>query len=100
MREDIADKIKFLRERRGMTQTELAKQLGLTRSGVNAWEMGLSVPSTQYVVDLAMFFNVSSDYLLGIASSSTLNVEGLCDGDICLLRCLIERLKSKNPPAQ
>lgn len=94
MREDIADKIKALRESRGMTQAELARQLGITRSGVNAWEMGLSVPSTQYVVDLALFFNVSSDFLLGIDSSFTLNVEGLSDDDICILRALIERLRN------
>ena len=94
MREDIADKIKALRESRGMTQAELARQLGITRSGVNAWEMGLSVPSTQFVVDLALFFNVSSDFLLGIDSSFTLNVEGLSDDDICMLRALIERLRN------
>ena len=94
MREDIADKIKALRESRGMTQAKLARQLGITRSGVNAWEMGLSVPSTQYVVDLALFFNVSSDFLLGIDSSFTLNVEGLSDDDICMLRALIERLRN------
>ncbi len=94
MREDIADKIKALRESRGMTQAELARQLGITRSGVNAWEMGLSVPSTQYVVDLALFFNVSSDFLLGIDSSFTLNVEGLSDDDICMLRALIDRLRN------
>ena len=94
MREDIADKIKALRESRGMTQAELARQLGITRSGVNAWEMGLSVPSTQYVVALALFFNVSSDFLLGIDSSFMLNVEGLSDDDICMLRALIERLRN------
>ena len=45
----IADKIKFLREEKGMTQADLAKQLGITRSSVNAWEMGISTPSTQYL---------------------------------------------------
>ena len=94
MREDIADKIRALRESRGITQAELARQLGVTRSGVNAWEMGLSVPSTQYVVDLALFFNVSTDFLLGIDSSSTLNIEGLSDSDVCMLRTLIDRLRS------
>ncbi len=94
MREDIADKIKALRESRGITQAELARQLGVTRSGVNAWEMGLSVPSTQYVVDLALFFKVSTDFLLGIDSSSTLNIEGLSDSDVCMLRTLIDRLRN------
>ena len=46
----IADKIKLLREMSGMTQAELARKLGVTRSGVNAWEMGITTPSTQYIV--------------------------------------------------
>ncbi|MBQ8235442.1 MAG: helix-turn-helix transcriptional regulator [Clostridia bacterium] len=43
----ISDKIKILREKNSLTQAELARELGITRSGVNAWEMGISVPSNQ-----------------------------------------------------
>ncbi len=62
----LADKIKVLRESKKITQSDLARTLGLSRSAINAWEMGLSIPSTQYIVELAKFFNVSSDYLLNI----------------------------------
>ena len=47
----IADRIKALREQKGYTQVELAKRLGITRSSVNAWELGISVPSTQNIVE-------------------------------------------------
>ena len=57
----IADRIKKLREENNMTQTILAKKLGITRSSVNAWEMGISVPSTQYIVELANIFDVSTE---------------------------------------
>ena len=60
----VADRIKDLREQKNWTQADLAKLLGITRSSVNAWEMGISVPSTQYVVELANLFKVSTDYLL------------------------------------
>lgn len=43
----IAEKIKSLRQQDSLTQAELAKRLGITRSSVNAWEMGISAPSTQ-----------------------------------------------------
>ena len=57
----IADKIKRLREASHLTQTELAKKLNITRSSVNAWEMGISVPSTTYLIELALLFHVSTE---------------------------------------
>lgn len=93
----IADKISFLRESRGMTQSEVAKKLGITRSSVNAWEMGISIPSTQYIVELALLFNVSSDYILGIPKTASISVEGLNEKEVALITELVGCLKaSKN----
>lgn len=89
----IADRIKSLREKQNKTQSELAKQLGITRSSVNAWEMGISVPSTQYIVELAQIFHVSTDYLLGVNTTSTISVAGLTDQDIEIVNSLILHLK-------
>lgn len=91
----IAEKVKKLREQKGLSQVELARLLGITRSSVNAWEMGISVPSTQYIVDLAGVFDISTDYLLGVDSSSTISVAGLTDSDILLVHSIIEHLKNK-----
>ena len=93
----IAEKIKLLREKRNMTQTDVAKELGITRSSVNAWEMGISVPSTQYVIELARLFGVSTDYLLGLNSTATVNVAGLSDRQLSavveLISCFQEKPK-------
>lgn len=89
----VADRIKAIREQRGLTQADLAKQLGITRSSVNAWEQGISVPSTQYIVELAGLFKVSADYLLGIDTTATVNVSGLSDEDIQLVQQLIDHLR-------
>lgn len=94
----IAERIKFLREQKEYTQTELAKRLGITRSGVNAWEMGISVPSTQYIVELSSIFSVSTDYLLGVEKTSTIDVSGLTETDIEMIYKLTDYLKSKNCP--
>ena len=91
----IAEKVKKLREQKGLSQAELARLLGITRSSVNAWEMGISVPSTQYIVDLAGVFDISTGYLLGVDSSSTISVAGLTDSDILLVHSIIEHLKNK-----
>lgn len=92
----IAERIKFLREQKTYTQTELAKKLGITRSSVNAWEMGISVPSTQYIVELSNIFSVSTDYLLGVEKTSTIDISGLTEQDIEMIYTLAEYLKSKN----
>lgn len=92
----IYERIETLRKQHNLTQSALAKILGVTRSGVNAWEMGISVPSTQYIVELSRYFKVSSDYLLGIDSTSTLDVSGLTDSDIAILYSLKEHLIQKN----
>lgn len=91
----IADKIKMLREKKGITQSELASKLGITRSGVNAWEMGISVPSTQYVVLLAKFFEVSTDYLLDLPNTPTISVDGLTDREIASLVEIVQCYKNK-----
>lgn len=92
----IADRIKALREQKGLTQTALARKLNITRSSVNAWEMGISTPSTQYIIELSKIFDVSADYLLGVNSTASVNVSGLSDNDIKLVHTLIEHLKNKN----
>ena len=91
----IYDKIKLLRERKGLTQAELARHLGVTRSGVNAWEMGISIPSTQYIVELAQFFDVSADYLLGLEHTATVSVDGLSDREIAAVTEIIECFREK-----
>lgn len=92
----IADKIKNLREKQGLTQSSLSKQLGITRSSVNAWELGISVPSTQYLVELAYLFSVSTDYLLDLNNTATVSVAGLSEKDVQLICEIIQHLRNKN----
>lgn len=73
----ICDIIKALRENSGVSQSALAKKIGVTRSAVNAWEMGLSVPTAQYIVELAQFFHVSTDYILGLENKEAIYVDTL-----------------------
>ena len=90
----IAERLKELREEKAWTQTDLAKILGVTRSCVNAWEMGISVPSTQYVVELASLFHISTDFLLGVEATASVSVAGLSDEDIQLVHTIIDHLRS------
>ena len=92
----LADKIKQLRELSGLTQAGLARRMKLTRSSVNSWEMGLVVPSTAMIVELAKLFNVSTDYLLGLEENASINVSGLSEKEVALVSNLIVCLRNKN----
>ena len=92
----IADRIKQLREQLGLTQSELAKRLGITRSSVNAWEQGISVPSTQFIVELSGLFHVSTDFLLCVEKTESIYTSGLTDKDVLLVQNLVSHLRDKN----
>lgn len=91
----IADKIKTLRLSNNLTQNDIAKRLGITRSSVNAWEMGISVPSTQYVVELAQLFAVSSDYILGLEPKMVLDISGLDNDSVKILNDMVQYMKGR-----
>lgn len=77
----VGDRIKELREKNSYTQSELAKKLRLSRSAVNAWEMGTSVPSTQFLVELSNLFNTSTDYILGINKDESVDISYLTNNE-------------------
>ena len=81
----ICDRIRELREKAGYSQAQLAKKLDVTRSSVNAWEMGLSTPTTQYIVALTKLFHVSSDYILGIDGTLTISLGNYTEEEIHLI---------------
>ena len=93
----ISETIKTLRENIGWTQSELSKKLGITRSSVNAWEMGISAPSTQYLVELALLFKVSTDYILGLTQNTVLDISDLSEDEqavvMSLVSCFIAKKK-------
>lgn len=91
----IADKIKQLRTSSCMTQTDLAKKLNITRSSVNAWEMGISTPSTTYLVELSTLFHVSTDYLLGLEDNATLDISNLSEKEIKIVYDLVQYFREK-----
>lgn len=91
----IADKIKRLREASHLTQTELAKKLNITRSSVNAWEMGISVPSTTYLIELALLFHVSTDFFLGLEQNNTIDISTLSEREAILVYELVDYFTSQ-----
>lgn len=60
------DTLKELREERELSQAQLAQKIKTSQSAVAKWELGQREPTAGNIVALARFFNVSSDFLLGL----------------------------------
>ena len=56
--------IKKLRERKHLTQSALARLLGVERSTVNNWEQGVGKPSRDLLLPLAKVLGTTTDFLL------------------------------------
>ena len=70
--ETLGSRLRKLREKRNMTQTELSQMLGMkTYTTVSKWESDDNFPKGKDLKVLAEFFNVSSDYLLGLEKEKT-----------------------------
>lgn len=60
------ERLKELRLEKGLNLKQLAKETGFSHAAVCRWELGTQVPNIQALAVLAVFFRVSSDYLIGL----------------------------------
>lgn len=93
---NFGEKLKTLRTEAGMTQTELARRLSITKSVVSYYELQERTPSPDVLIRLADIFHVTTDYLLGIDHKKMIDVSDLSDEDMHFLLITIETLRKKN----
>ena len=65
----FAERLKELRNEKNLSQAQLAKVTGLSHTAIVYWETEQRVPNANAIVTLAAYFNVTTDYLLGVENS-------------------------------
>lgn len=60
----LGQKIQNLRKEKGLSQEDLASQITVSRQAVSKWELDLTIPDTENIVQLSKILSVSTDYLL------------------------------------
>lgn len=93
---DFGRNLKNLRKEAKLTQQQLATRLGVTKSVISFYERRERTPSPEILAKLARIFHVSSDYLLGLNRDETIDVSGLTDEDVAMIREIVRFLKKKN----
>jgi len=81
---NLGEKIKKLRQFKGITQEQLANMLSISSQAVSKWETGVTNPDITLIPDIAKLFDVSTDELLGVEKSKKKSAK--TDNDIISAR--------------
>lgn len=92
---NFGSKLKQLRLQAGLTQKQLGEIIGVTKSVISFYELQERSPSPDILMKLASTFHVSTDYLLGIESSQTIDISGLDEDEIQLVQHMVYVLKKR-----
>jgi len=60
------ERLRILRIEKGLSQKEVAESIGVTTSAYSNYEQGIREPSIEIIISLCKFFDISSDYLIGL----------------------------------
>lgn len=93
---DFGSMLRSLRMQAGLTQQQLADNIGVTKSVISFYERQERTPSPDVLIKLSSIFHVSTDFLLGVDKVSRLDVSGLDERELQLVSMLVELLRSKH----
>lgn len=92
---DMGTKLKALRNENGLTQTQVAKRLGVAVSAVSSYESGVRYPSYSVLIKFSRIYHVSTDYLLGIKSKEMVDISDLSEDDKNVIKATVTALRAK-----
>lgn len=90
---DFGMRLKDLRESRKLTQLEVANKLYIENSTVSGYERNVTTPSLDILRKLALFYNVSTDYLLGLTDREVIHLDDFTESGKQSVIRLINELK-------
>ena len=93
---NIGNKLKTLRTEKNLTQKQVSQRIGVAISAISEYETGSRYPSYDILIKLARMYHVSTDYLLGLTKTRTIDISELNDNEISLISQLIDTLKNKH----
>ena len=85
--EIFAERLKYLREKRGLLQKVVAKDLYISNTTLSNYEQNVCSPNPELIVRIAKYFHTSCDYLLGMTD----NPEPNCSSDVNIAALIQEK---------
>lgn len=95
---DFGLRIRELRQQQKLSQEQLGKKIGRSKPVISSYENNIKIPSLEVLTQMAVIFNVSLDYLVGIDKKEMISVAGLTAQQKHVLNLIVADFKdtSKN----
>lgn len=90
---NLAASLVTLRKQHGLTQTELAEKVNVSRQAISRWEVGIAVPSTDNLIALSKIYGVSVDDILKGETTNVSQSSELSDSPLEATTCNESRKK-------
>jgi transcriptional regulator with XRE-family HTH domain len=90
----MGNKIKELRLEKHLSQAALARCIGISKAMISSYELEHRSPKYDVLIKIAAYFNVSTDYLLGLEKPSV-NYDGLNEKEIKAVMNIVDIIRDK-----
>lgn len=92
---DFGLRLKKLRKACQLSQDQVASKLDLTRSTISAYERNIKTPKLDALVKLAIMYNTSLDYIMGLNNRPNIYIDDLTDSQQKTVQDIIGRLRQE-----
>ncbi|SCJ48092.1 HTH-type transcriptional regulator immR [uncultured Eubacterium sp.] len=86
---DFGQRLRELREQRHLSQEAMGKIVGRSKPVISSYENNLKEPPLEVLKNIAGFYNVSLDYLVGFEKKEMVSVEGLTESQKGIIHSLV-----------
>ncbi len=93
---ELGRRLRRLRLEKEISMIKVARALGISISSISSYENATKCPSLEVLIGLAEFYNVSTDYLLGLDDRQFINIDGINDIQKGLIKGLINEFRRSN----
>ena len=96
MKAEFSENLRILREKNGISQAELAKRIGISKSLISCFENQERLASLNVLSKLSAYFKVSIEFLLGLNKNYTVDVSNLTTEQIAVVTSVIREFEIAN----
>jgi transcriptional regulator with XRE-family HTH domain len=92
---DFGVRLRELREKKSFSQSQVAAKLNLSNTTISSYEANTRYPSFEILSQLALLYNTTSDYILGIDNRAMVCVDGLSEKQLAIINSLLDEFQNK-----